>query len=90
MVDIKGFGTQMVFIGSIEKEAKKTGNKYSVAKFVHDSSQEVYEFFVMNESVLEKLKNCPKYRSVEITLELSSYQGSTRVDLRNVKYAAAE
>jgi hypothetical protein len=85
MIDIKKIDTQMVFIGAIEREAKKTGNKYSIAKFVHDASQEVYEFFVMKESVMEKLSKCPKYVPAEITLELSSFQGSTRVDLRDVK-----
>lgn len=86
MTDIKGIDTQMVFLGAMEKESKKTGNKYSLAKFVHDATQEVYEFFVMKESVMEKLEKCPKYVPVCITLELSSYQGNTRVDLRDVKY----
>lgn len=85
MVDIKAVDTQMVFLGAIEKESKKSGNKYSLAKFCHDVSQEVYEFFVMSESVKEKLAKCPRYVPVNITLELSSYQGSTRVDLRDIK-----
>lgn len=85
MIDIKQIDTQMVFLGATEKEAKKTGNKYTLAKFVHDASQEVYEFFVMKEIVMEKLNKCPKYVPVGITLELSSFQGSTRVDLKDVK-----
>ncbi|QHA00539.1 hypothetical protein [Dehalobacter restrictus] len=84
MINIKNIETQMVYLGLIEKIAK-SGNKYSIAKFVHDESQEVYEFFVSNDVVKEKAEKCLKYLPAAVTLELSSYQGSTRVDLRDVK-----
>lgn len=84
MTDITKIDTQMVFLGALTKESKKTGNNYTVAKFCHDETQDVYEFFVMNSAIAEKLEKVPKYVPSAITLKMSSFQGNTRVDLHDV------
>ena len=83
MTDINKIDTQMVFLGVISKRSSK-GNDYNLAKFSNDSTLDIFEFFISDSEVAEKLKKIPPYKPAQIVLKISSFQGNTRVDLKDV------
>lgn len=78
---------EMMFLGMQEKESKKSGKRYFMAKFMHVSTSEIYEFYVNGEQ-LTLITNMAKLQvasMVKVGLKISSYQGKAQVDLEGVK-----
>lgn len=78
---------EMMFLGMQEKESKKSGKRYFMAKFMNLSSKEIFEFYVSGEQ-LTLITNMAKLEiasMVKVGLKISSYQGKAQVDLEGVK-----
>lgn len=78
--------SEVVFLGTVQKESKKTGNPYLLVK-VMDTEQGIFEFYVGVEKLASmKLSDIQQFSRV--TIELNVHMGfgnKIAVDLESIK-----
>lgn len=85
------FQGQMIFLGMTQQTSKKTGNAYSLAKFMYankeNTEQQIFEMYVPSDklTLTTDLAKLTMFTPVCVTMKMSSFNGKAQVDLEKVE-----
>lgn len=76
----------LVFLGAEQKESKKTGATYFLAKLMNTADSQIYDFYIAgsNQMLITDLVKLQPLTPNKFVLKISSYQGKAQVDLEGL------
>lgn len=81
------FQNELIFLGNQQRESKKSGKQYYLAKFMNEKTQDVFEFYVPSDKLalvteLAKLKMLSK---VCCYFTVSTFNNRAQIDLDQIE-----
>lgn len=76
---MRGISFRLMFLGAMTKKSNKSGNDYTVAKFMDVATNDVYEFFCKEEMV-ERVKELKQFTPAVVFIDITSFQGQPKIN----------
>ena len=81
------FQVQMMFLGAVVQESKKTQKSYMLGKFMNTENQSIFEFYIAGDrlALIQKLTSLKPFVPCAVTCELTSFNNKPDVTIMDVE-----
>lgn len=81
------FTVQMMYLGAVTQESKKTQKQYMLGKFMNVETQAIFEFYIAGDklALIQEIVKLKPFVPAGVTCELTSFNNKPDVTLVKVE-----
>lgn len=81
------FTVQMMYLGAVTQESKKSGKSYMLAKFMNAETSNIFEFYVSGDKLklIQEIVGLKPFAPTGVTCELISFNNKPDVSIVSVE-----